>query len=214
MADDPTNPNPDPTQSTEPAAPPTPDAPKRVTIEVEEGLWPNGETFNPERAVHTLRTVRDENKTLKDQLKAITEERDTLRSASMTEEERIRAEAETAKNEAIALSERLRQTNLENAVLKEGRDLNLIDPDAAVKLLPNEQVQYDDAGRPTNVKPLLQELVAQKAWLTGVTGGFNPTNPAGNRSQGSLTPDQIKQMSQKEIIERWTEVQQAMAKQQ
>jgi len=84
-----------------------------------------------------------------------------------------------------------------NEVFKYGQKLNIIDLDAAQKLLDASQIEYED-GQPTNIEALLKTLVKERSWLVGrqqqTSGGA--TNPSRTQTSGSgeITPEYAKRM--------------------
>jgi hypothetical protein len=120
------------------------------------------------------------------------------------------AEIQKEKETALRQTQELRVTN---EVFKHGQRLNIVDLDAATKLLDSSQIEYDESGNPTNIDALLKDLVKQRSWLTGkqqsqpMSGG--PTNPS--RSQSSAPPDLswdvIGKMSREEYAARSAEIQ-------
>jgi hypothetical protein len=56
------------------------------------------------------------------------------------------------------------------------RELGIIDPDAAYRLLDLAEVEYDETGRPTNIERLLRDLVRKRPYLVGSSA--SATNPS------------------------------------
>lgn len=104
---------------------------------------------------------------------------------------------------------------------KQASKLNIIDPDAAVKLMDWTQLEYDDDGMPKNADKVLAALVKDKAYLvappaSGANGaqaatpakpqptsvGANPANPArGASSSGALSYEYIESLTQRQYAE-------------
>lgn len=68
-----------------------------------------------------------------------------------------------AKHEAYVQQMQARITRYE--VERAAATLNIIDPDAAVRLLDLDALEYDDNGKPTNAEKLLEKLIKQKPYL-------------------------------------------------
>lgn len=83
--------------------------------------------------------------------------------------------------------------------------MGIVDPDAAAKLLDWSEIEYDDAGAPTNVEDLLNGLLKAKPYLkaqqsrTAPTSG-GATNPPRSQSSAAqpLSWEAITQMATKD----------------
>lgn len=120
------------------------------------------------------------------------EEKRTLERQSL---EKQLTEIQKEKETALRQTQELRVTN---EVFKHGQRLNVIDLDAAVKLLDSSQIEYDDSGQPSNIEALLKTLVKERSWLVGKQqqtsgGATNPSRTATN-SSGEITPDYAKKV--------------------
>lgn len=173
---------PDPTTTTEPGQEPgqTPQDPT--------GQDPEGD-FDKERALATIRKLREFEKTAKGQLREL----ETLKAqateaerAKLSETERLRAEAEEAKS-AREKAERKAQERITRAeALTIASRLGIVDPDAAYRLLDGAAIKYGEDGEPANLEPLLKDLLKAKPYLKGQQQGpSSPSNPArGGGAQG------------------------------
>ena len=99
----------------------------------------------------------------------------------------------------------MRTRTLEFEVNVQSRDLGIVDPEVAFKLLDLSEVEFDEDGKPQGIKPLLKDLVAKKPYLVGAGNGSSPGNPATDRRKGTLTLDDFKNMSSAEINANWDE---------
>lgn len=96
------------------------------------------------------------------------------------------------------LLKQLQEARINNEVLRQSSRLNIIDLDAATKLIDTSRIDYDEAGNPTNIDTLLKELVKARPWLAGkaqaqqTSGGA--TNPP--RSQTSLPLEMTREQAQ------------------
>ena len=88
------------------------------------------------------------------------------------------------------LLKQLQEARITNEVFKNASKLNIIDIDAASKLLDGSRIEYDDNGNPTNIDILLKELVKQRSWLVGkppVQTSGGATNPSRSQTSGPQT---------------------------
>jgi hypothetical protein len=95
--------------------------------------------------------------------------------ASMTEQERIKAELEEARAERDRLAAQAREIVGKSAVLAAAQKAGVIDPDAVYKLL-RDDLQFGDDGTPKDIDKQIAELTKAKGYLLGQ--GTNPANPA------------------------------------
>lgn len=103
------------------------------------------------------------------------EEADRAREAEgQSDEERRAAEAQ----EREAFEQERTQFRLERAMARVGDELNLVDPDAALWLLDWNEIDFDDDGKPTNLKELTQDLIRQKDYLVKKEATSVPATPA------------------------------------
>ena len=105
------------------------------------------------------------------------------------------ADLQKEKEIATRQTQELRVTN---EVFKHGQRLNIIDLDAAVKLLDSSQIEYDESGQPINIEALLKTLVKDRTWLVSKQqqtsgGATNPSRSATNGS-GEITPEYAKKV--------------------
>ncbi len=100
-----------------------------------------------------------------DQLKKDADELKKLKAASQTEAEKLTNRlAELEKEQATWQRERQESTVRYEVLLAAGK-LNIVDPDAAYRLLDLAEIEYDKEGRPTNVEAVLKGLVKAKPYL-------------------------------------------------
>lgn len=98
------------------------------------------------------------------------------------------AEVDQLKRERQERDDAIRALQTRHAVVVEAQALNVVDADAAYRLLDLAHVEYGEDGRPRNIKPLLEQLVKDKPYLAGAASTSpRPGNTAGPRPAG--TPD-------------------------
>jgi hypothetical protein len=90
---------------------------------------------------------------------------DELEEQSKTELQRATDAHAKAEDENAQLKSALAMARIEGRVIAEAAAKGIVDPDAAVALLDRSKVKVDDAGKPTNVGELLDELVKAKPYL-------------------------------------------------
>lgn len=115
------------------------------------------------------------------ELKALRETKRAEADAAKTEAQRItEMEAENA-----SLKVALAMSRLESAVAVHAGRLNIIDAEAAVKLLDRSTLELDDEGNPKNIEAALQALIKERPYLAPKA----PTNvaPSGGTNAASGT---------------------------
>ena len=175
-------------------APVTPDV-------IAEAAQDAGRTFD-ETYVKSLRKEAAQHRTEAAALKAKLSE---YEQAQMTEVDRLRSQAEQAKAEAQAATERARKA-LADAAVSRAAAQHGIDPALLARLV---DVEFDGDGMPVNVEVNVKTVLQQYPQLKPATAtGVSATNPA--RVQ-KLTMDEIRRMSPDQINARWEEVSLVMA---
>jgi hypothetical protein len=105
------------------------------------------------------------------------------------------ADLQKEKETATRQTQELRVTN---EVFKHGQRLNIVDLDAAVKLLDSSQIEYDDSGQPTNIDALLKALVKERSWLVGkqqqTGGGATNASRTTTGNAGDITAEYAKKV--------------------
>ena len=156
-------------QTTNPATTAQPNAtPTTTTTPTTPETGEGEEEFDKDRAMKTIRTLREEAKAAVKQIK----EMETLRArvkeiddAKLSEQERLTKRAEEAETK---LTQAQRQTqdriNRYEVQLQASR-LGIVDPDAAVKLLDWDRLEYAADGTPKDVDAALKALIADRPYL-------------------------------------------------
>lgn len=125
-----------------------------------------------EQALDELAKVRREAAQHRTKLSAFEKAQADAQAAQMTDLEKAQAKAAEWQQKHDDATRELQETRLASAVERAAARLNIVDPDAAVKLLDWSQVEYDEtSGKPTNVDKLLDKLVKDRPWLNGGNGG-------------------------------------------
>lgn len=149
-------------------------------------------------------------------LKNATEERDRHRKklSSYEESERKAEEAKLSEIERVskqyselqsqheAYVQQMQARIVRYEVEQQAVKLNIIDPDAAVRLLDLDELEYDESGAPTNADKLLEKLLKQKPYLAPSkqespeppARGNTPMLPAMNPGRSTIAaPDSVPQ---------------------
>lgn len=95
--------------------------------------------------------------------------------------------AEKSKTEAETARQQVQEVKIENRVIAEASKLNIVDVDAALKLLDRSSVKVDKEGKVTGVEDALKALVEDKPYLVNSktqTSIGSPTNPGAPGNEG------------------------------
>ncbi len=135
---------------------------------------------------------------------------DDIEAAALTENEKLKKEAEDGKALATSATEKLRRANLLSALADEG--LTGAKAKAAVRLL--DGVEFTDTDEPKNLKDAMKAASAEygEDVFKAAAGGHGSAD-AGKGSGGGLTIDQIKQMTPQQVNQRKGEVDAVLAAQ-
>lgn len=128
----------------------------------------NGEPFNAERAMATIRNLRQferEAETLKKKLEALEEEDRKRKEAELSEAERARAEAERAKAKAESLEQQLRTTRLRHAVELKASEMGFHSPQAAYALADLSDAEIGEDGTAKGIDKALNALAKSDPYL-------------------------------------------------
>lgn len=186
------------------ASAPAPPAPASPGTAPAGELWENGQPFNAERAISTIRKLQDFERQTKPQLRELDElrqYRQQAEDAKLSEQERLsRRMAEIESERAHLLQDRQARTLKYETQLTAAR-LGIVDPDAAYRLLDPAEVEYDEEGTPTNLEACLKTMLQTRPYLLPArtdpvlvaatpTSATNPQRAAAGRAT-SFTREQI-----------------------
>jgi len=148
------------------------------------------------------------------ELQQLQEELQGYRDAEMSAQELLERDLTEAMTAAEESQLEAAEANLRYEVARYGRDLDVVDYDAAVNLLDLEKVNWEGT-RPTGVREALEALLQEKPFLRKAAAAPpvpNPgaTAPGGQRPGTALTVEDIRRMSHAEINARYAEVQQVL----
>jgi exonuclease VII large subunit len=94
----------------------------------------------------------------------------------LSETERMRLRLSELERELAQRELLLREHTLRYETMLRARELGIIDPDAAYRLLDLAEIEYDETGRPLNLERLLRDLVRKRPYLVGSSA--SATNPS------------------------------------
>ncbi|MCR4338780.1 MAG: hypothetical protein NUW01_02720, partial [Gemmatimonadaceae bacterium] len=125
-----------------------------------------------DRGMATITKLRDEVKAAK----AAAKERDelaaklkTIEDAQLSEHDKLAKRVEEYEARETAWAAEKKETALKLGVFSLQATLGVADTDLALAALDRSQVEYDDAGQPTNLQDVLTALLEAKPLLKGVT---------------------------------------------
>lgn len=178
----------DPTSDTSPPA-----------VEPDSGGKPFDDTY--------IAKLRQESAGYRNKLRDTEQQLAELRQSQMSEEERREARLAELTSRNQALEDQVKAARLEAAVVAAAGRLDIVDPDAAVRLLDLTGVTYSDDGAPENIDALLNGLLEARPYLRRpdpaptVGQSASPANPAKAAPQGAaLTRDDLARMSPEQIM--------------
>ena len=134
-----------------------------------------------EKIITDLRKENAQHRNENKDLKAFKEKTD---AATQTEAEKLQNQSKQATEKLTATEQALRAERTERAIEKAARKLNIVDEEAALALV-GSKVEYDEAGKPTNVDALLTDLVKAKPYLVQQA----QSGSAGNPGRGGQVSD-------------------------
>jgi len=140
-----------------------------------------------------------------DDVKARAAEFDKLQEAQKTETQKAIERAEAAELAVTQATQQLRTTALRAGVIAEAARRDVVDPDAAVALLPMDAVQWNETnGTWENISSALDALLEAKPYLVKPSGGTRPSGSADQGARGAagsqLTREALKSLSPEEIV--------------
>ena len=150
-----------PVETPAPAAKDTPQAGDQEAVSLEE-----------------LRKLRSEAAGLRRRLKEREDADKAAEDAALSEAEKLkRRVAELEEAQRISQEER-RVLLTRSAVEREARKLQIVDEDAAFRLLEPDALEYGDDGQPTNVEKALKKLIERRPFLVSQAQPQAPLTPS------------------------------------
>ena len=205
-------------EGTPPAAGDGGQAPTTGSSGQEPGHAPSpagGTSMTLEEAQAALAAARREAAANRTRLTALEKAQLDAETAQLSELDRTKRERDAAKAEAEAIRAEARERANRYEVQLAASRLGLVDPDAAVKLLDWEALEYTDDGTPRDVDRALAKLLKDKPYLAathaGAAPGAAPMNPATGRGNPGLTIEDVRRMTPQQAAARWPEVSKVLA---
>jgi hypothetical protein len=142
------------------------------------GSSDDGDDFDKDRALATIRKLREaerEGKATKKQLDDALGRLKAIEDKDKSETERAAATAKEATEKLTAAEQRSQDLAIRLAVERAARKLNFIDEDDAFRLIERSAVEMDAGGDPQNVEALLKDLAKAKPHLVKSDNGNGGT---------------------------------------
>jgi hypothetical protein len=143
-----------------------------------------------EKLREQLRASRRNERQLKRQHGATTKELETLKQGQMSEAERIQKERDEAIAERDRLAKAARERDARDQFVKEAQAANALRPEALFRLA--DDLEYDDDGKPTNIKPVITQLRKDYPELFGAAGSADGASGRGGAATGTSVSDQMR----------------------
>lgn len=166
------------------------------TISLDEAKKLRSEASNLRKRLKELDAAHAELKTFREQTEAAKLSDQEKQALAQKKIEQQLAEYQAQNSDLLR---QLQEARISNEVLKQSSKLNIIDLDAAGKLIDSSRIDYDESGNPTNIDSLLKELVKARPWLAGkaqqqTSGGA--TNPPRSQTSGpqQITKEYVEQI--------------------
>lgn len=186
----------------EPVSEATPDP--DVAEDTRPGLEPDREDDKkPEKPNALDRKLTKENASLRKRLREVESVLKAREEAELSEQERQARRLAELEEKYTNAEQRLRESALHLSVSSEATRLNVVDPDAAVKLIDTSTLEYDEERNQWDgIEDALTALVEERPWLIKAATPAppkesSPANPARRRTR--LTREALAKMTDAEI---------------
>jgi hypothetical protein len=183
---------------------PVPVVEAEIAEETRPGLEPDREDEKPEPKPSAQdRKLTKENASLRKRLREVESVLKAREEADLSEQERQARRLSELEAKYSDAEQRLRESALSLSVSSEAQKLNVVDPDAAVKLIDTSVLEYDpESNKWDGIDEALAALVEDRPWLVkqsqpSAPKETSPANPARRRNR--LTREALAQMTDAEI---------------
>lgn len=163
----------------------------------------DGDQIASREATETIRKLREQ---LKDQT-MLTKERDALKAkldeieaSQLSESEKVTKERDALKASLDEAEKKSRDRVIRSEVRVLASELNFADPADAYVMLDLSAVEFDDAGEPKDLKPLLEKLAKDKPYLLKATDGKTAVPPTAKGGNGQLSRDELIEQKKKALL--------------
>ena len=130
------------------------------------------EPFDKDRAMATIRTLREQEKLAKTQakeLEILRAQAKTQADAQLSEADKLRAKVSDLERQAADRDRKRQERVVRYEVMLAAQKMNLVDADAAYRLLDLATLEFADDGSPKDIEKALKELVKAKPYLLKAT---------------------------------------------
>jgi hypothetical protein len=141
------------------------------------------EIKDPAALLRAYRSLQAAEKTQRNRLAQLEAARKREEDAKLSDQERLAKRVAELESQSQAAAKAQQEKVLRYEVQLQAAKLNIVDPDAAAKLLDMSQVTYDAEGQPQGVEAALQALIDAKPYLVS-----NGAGPQGARGATPATP--------------------------
>jgi hypothetical protein len=171
------------------------------------------EIKDPGALLRSYRALQAAEKTQRNRLAQLEAAAKRAEDAKLSDQERLQKRVAELESQQQNAAKAAQEKVLRYEVQLQAARLNIVDPDAAAKLLDMSQVSYDADGQPQGVEAALAALIDAKPYLVSATGAgsqgargaapatpasASPTNPATRSSTATAT----RRYSQAELTDR------------
>lgn len=153
---------------------------------------------------------REELKATKARNKALEAELDALRTANLTAAEKQAKQLADRERTILERETALQERSTRLALQEQARRLGFRNPEVAARLLDREQLTFNEDGTPENADTLLKALLKSEPYLASSFSAAGIDQGARDGGGTGLSMDDIKKMSQAEVMARYDEVMAAM----
>lgn len=152
----------------------------------------DNEEFDAEKAKNFIKELRQKERAANKTAKAAQTELEKMKQSQMSEVERAQAERDAIAKERDELRQRNQQREARDIFETEAKKLNAIRPDALFRLA---DIEYDEDGKPVNVRLQLNELKKQYPEMFGAAGGGDGNSGRGTTvAAGSVSDSMRRQL--------------------
>lgn len=152
---------------------------------------PDPEPFDQERAMKTIRALREKEREGKRVAKELAEIQGKLKEfedAQKSELDKAKDAEKEARDKAKLATERVRNANLKAALYDKAQELGVVSPSLALKALDRKKIEWDDSDEPANLEPVLEALLDEEPALKATPRKKTPSTDAGGGVGGGEPP--------------------------
>jgi hypothetical protein len=150
-----------------------------------------GEEFDKDRAIATIRKLRENERATKAQLKELEDLRKRVKDIDdkdKSESERLQARNAELEREKADLERERQETRNVRAIERAATKAGAADPEDVYRLLDSSEFKHDEDGILMNAEELVTALLKKKPYLVGKSNGTTAV-PGTPRSNGTPSHD-------------------------